>query len=269
MTRISALVSDVDGTLMTLGKQVTARTREAVAKLRAKGIPFAAISGRPPRGMLMLVEPLGITNPIGGFNGGQFTNPDLSPLEEHALAPETAHRAHDLLAAKGVDIWVFNGSDWKIRNPDGAHVAHEKGTIQYDPILVKDFEQALLAAHKIVGVSDDHALLARVETEMQAALGNAATAARSQAYYLDITHPQANKGVGVRRLAALMGVPMENIAVIGDGHNDVLMFAQAGFSIAMGNGSDWVKSKASVVTGSNEEDGFAAAIEKYVLGAAR
>ena len=269
MTRISAFVSDVDGTVMTHAKELTPRTCQAAAELKARGIPFAVISARPPRGMRMMVEPLGLTYPLAGFNGGQFTRPDLTPIEDHAIAPETAHRAYDLLAAKGVDVWVFNGSDWKIRNPGGAHVAHGQETIQYDPIVVKDFKHALLAAHKIVGVSDDHALLARVETEMQAALGNAATAARSQAYYLDITHPLANKGVGVQHLAALMGVPMEEIAVIGDGGNDVAMFQQSGLSIAMGNASDEVKKHAHFVTGSNDEDGFADAVEKYVLGAAR
>ena len=104
---------------------------------------------------------------------------------------------------------------------------------------------------------------------MQAALGNAASATRSQKYYLDVTHPQANKGVGVQRLAALMGVPMDEIAVIGDGGNDVAMFQQSGLSIAMGNASDEVKKHARFVTGSNDEDGFADAVEKYVLGAAR
>lgn len=268
MSSIAALISDVDGTVMTHDKQLTPRTREVAAKLKARGIPFAVISARPPRGMRMMVEPLGLTYPLAGFNGGLFTRPDLTPVEDFAIASDVARRAHDLLVARGVDVWVFDGSDWKIRNADGAHVAHEKGTIQYDPIVVKDFDKALEAAHKIVGVSDDHALIAKVETEMQAALGQGATAARSQAYYLDITHPEANKGAGVRRLAALMGVPMEQIAVIGDGHNDIAMFEQTPHSIAMGNASDEVKERARFITGSNDEDGFAAAIEKYVLGAA-
>ncbi len=268
MSPIAALISDVDGTVMTHAKQLTARTCEVALKLRQRGIPFAVISARPPRGMRMMVEPLGLTYPLAGFNGGQFTRPDLTPVEDHPIAPDVARRTHDLLAERGVDVWVFDGSDWKIRNADGVHVAHEKSTIQYDPIVVEAFDQALDTAHKIVGVSDDHALLARVETEMQAALGEAATAARSQAYYLDVTHPLANKGVGVRRLAALMGVPMERVAVIGDGHNDIAMFEQTPFSIAMGNAGDDVKKRARFVTGSNEEDGFADAIEKYVLGAA-
>ena len=269
MIRISAFVSDVDGTLMNHAQELTPRTRQAAAELRARGIPFAVISGRPPRGMRMLVEPLGLTAPMAGFNGGQFTMPDLSPIEDHALAPDAARRAHDLLAAKGISIWVFNGQDWLIRDPDGPHVAHEQHTVGYDPIVVSDFDKALAAAHKIVGVSDDFDGLARIEGEMQAALGNTAAATRSQKYYLDVTHPQANKGVGVRRLAALMGVPMDEIAVIGDGGNDVAMFQQSGLSIAMGNASDEVKKHARFVTGSNDEDGFADAVEKYILGTAR
>ena len=268
MIKISAFVSDVDGTVMTHNQELTPRTREAAAKLKARGIRFAIISGRPPRGMRMLVEPLGLTAPMAGFNGGQFTGPDLSPIEDHALAPEAARRTHDLLLAKGIGIWVFDGLDWFVRDPNGPHVAHEQHAVEYDPIVVSDFDKALAAAHKIVGVSDDYDGLARIEGEMQAALGNTAAATRSQKYYLDVTHPQANKGVGVQRLAALMGVPMDEVAVIGDGGNDVAMFQQSGLSIAMGNASDEVKKHARFVTGSNEEDGFADAVEKYVLGAA-
>jgi Cof subfamily protein (haloacid dehalogenase superfamily) len=269
MIKISALVSDVDGTLMTHAKELSPRTCEAAARLRDRGILFTAISGRPPRGMRMLIEPLGITHPIAGYNGGQFTAPDLRSIEDHLLAPDVAKRAHDMFVAKGVQVWVFNGLDWLIRDPDGAHVAHETHTVDYAPVIVKDFSAALQAAHKVVGVSEDHDTLARMEVDMQAALGESASATRSQQYYLDVTSPQANKGAALHTFARLLDVPLNEIAVIGDGNNDVLMFEQSGFSIAMGNASDAVKAKANVVTTSNDADGFAEAIDKYILGAAR
>ena len=93
MTRISAFISDVDGTVMTHAKELTPRTCQAAAELKARGIPFAVISARPPRGMRMMVEPLGLTYPLAGFNGGQFTRPDLTPIADHAIA----HHAHRLL----------------------------------------------------------------------------------------------------------------------------------------------------------------------------
>lgn len=263
--KISALISDVDGTLVTQAKVLTERSRQAVDELHKRGIDFAIISGRPPRGMSMFVEPLSITTPIAGFNGGAFTGPDLTPIENHSLAPATAQRTHDLLRAKGIDVWVYSGLDWLLVDTDNPHVAREIRAVDFKPTLVKDLEPSLASAFKVVGVSEDHDLLAHCERELQAALGEQASASRSQPYYLDVTHPTANKGVAVERLAALMGVPLAEVAVIGDSHNDVGMFAQGGFSIAMGNADPDVQAHAKVVTASNEQEGFAEAIHKYIL----
>jgi hypothetical protein len=93
--------------------------------------------------------------------------------------------------------------------------------------------------------------------------------ARSQLYYLDTTAPQANKGAGMLALARQIGVPPAEIAVIGDGGNDVAMFEQAGLCIAMGNAQPAVKAQADLVTASNSEDGFAMAIERFILGGER
>ena len=265
--KISALISDVDGTLVTSAKVLTERSREAVAALHKRGIGFAIISGRPPRGMRMFAEPLALTTPIAGFNGGAFTAPDLTPIEDHLLAPETAQRTHDLLRSFGVDVWVFSGLDWFLANRDNAHVAPEIRAVQYEPTVVQDLEPMLDVAYKVVGVSRDHDLLARCEEQLQATLGNEASASRSQPYYLDVTHPMANKGVAVARLAALMGVPLAEVAVLGDNHNDVGMFAQAGLSIAMGNAVPEVRRHARLVTASNDAEGFAEAIHNYILDA--
>src|SRR5258706_14918912 len=88
---------------------------------------------------------------------------------------------------------------------------------------------------------------------------------QSQAYYLDITAPTANKGDGVAVLAAAAGVALENVAVIGDQRNDMAMFRRAGLSIAMGQGPDEVRATAMRVTGSNDEDGVAQAIDDILL----
>ena len=74
-------------------------------------------------------------------------------------------------------------------------------------------------------------------------LGDKASAARSQPYYLDVTHPQANKGTVVATLSKLLNIPPAQIATMGDMPNDVLMFRKSGFSIAMGNSSDEVKAR--------------------------
>lgn len=264
-TKISALISDVDGTLVDGSKALTDATSAAVADLHARGIAFTIISSRPPRGMRMLIEPLKITAPIAGFNGGILARPDLSIIEDHAPSPETAHKAVDILSGHNVEVWVFSGNDWFVRDLHGLNVDRETHTVQFSPSAVDNFENGLRAAHKIVGVSNDFDLLSKCEDEIRAKIGNDASVIRSQRYYLDITHKLANKGDAVVALSKLMGVPTEEIAVIGDGNNDVAMFERCGLSIAMGNAGDDVKKQAQFVTAANTDDGFAKAVRNYVL----
>jgi Cof subfamily protein (haloacid dehalogenase superfamily) len=268
-TKISAIVSDVDGTLVTNDKQLTDRTRVAVAAIRKAGIPFSVISSRPPRGMASLMKALGVDRPSAGFNGGVIVAPDLQALQQRLVSPDSARRAIDFLAGRGIDTWVFSGQDWLLQNAGGPYVDHETRTVGFPPIAVGEFGKALGTAAKIVGVSDKHDFLRECEIELARLLGSAATVVRSQLYYLDITDRLANKGAGLLELANLLGVPPAEIAVIGDGSNDVTMFEQSGLSIAMGNAQPAVKEKADFVTASNGEEGFAMAIERFILGGER
>lgn len=261
---VRIVLADVDGTLVTQEKALTDRAVAAVSRLSDQGIAFAVTSGRPPRGMSMLIEPLGLSTPISAFNGGLIVQPDMSVLAQKLIPEVVAARAIELLAARGLDVWVYSGADWLVRDPKGAHVAREASTVAFDPTVVETFEGVSDMA-KIVGVSDDHELVARSAQEARETFGDHVSAAQSQPYYLDITHPQANKGEVVSYLAARLGVPTEQFATIGDMPNDVLMFARSGLSIAMGNASREVQRAARRVTASNEEDGFAKAIERFVL----
>ena len=88
-----------------------------------------------------------------------------------------------------------------------------------------------------------------------------ASAVRSQSYYLDVTPPGQDKGTFVEAMAKRLGIPTDVVATIGDMQNDLAMFRESGLSVAMGNATDDVKKQASHVTGSNEEEGFAGAVE--------
>ena len=263
------VLADVDGTLVTNDKILTEEAKAAARALNEAGVALAITSGRPPRGMRMLIEPLRLTGAIAGFNGGAVVHPDLSVIECHALDPAVAGQALRLILDNGLDAWVYTESQWLIRDPEAAHVARERRTVRFDPQIVSGFTDAHLAhAVKIVGVSDDHAKVAACETAAQEALDGKASATRSQPYYLDVTHPQANKGAVVEMLAKLSQISPQEIATIGDGQNDVLMFRKSGFSIAMGNASSEVKAQANAVTDSNQSEGFAKAMRKFFLSAA-
>ena len=263
---VRLLLADVDGTLVTQKKMLTEQAKAAVRDLNQAGIQFAITSGRPPHGMTMLVEPLGLTTPIAGFNGGVITHPDLSVIETRTLPADVAKTALKVILDKGLDVWVYTADQWLIRNAKAPHVAHEAGTVRFDAVVVRDFTDTHLShAVKIVGVSDDLDLVAACEAEAHKALGETASAARSQPYYLDVTHRDANKGAVVDWLSERLGIPHANIATIGDMPNDILMFTRSGLSIAMGNASDAVKAQADQTTDSNEDEGFAKAVRQFIL----
>ncbi len=259
------MISDVDGTLVTQEKIVTRRAKEAVAKLREAGVKFSITSGRPPRGTKMVIDELKLTEPIAAFNGGIFVSPDLKVIQCHRLDPAVSSEIIDTLAKNKLDVWIYTEDDWYIRDPKAPHVEHEAWTVKFSAKVAQDFSPFMQHIVKIVGVSDDFDAVAKCESQVQGSARGRYSASRSQPYYLDVTHPQANKGEVVLELSRLLNIPTEQIATIGDGPNDTLMFRKSGLSIAMGNGSTEVQKAANVVTASNEAEGFAQAIEKFVL----
>jgi glucose-6-phosphate 1-dehydrogenase len=266
---IRLLLADVDGTLVTQDKVLTDRAIAAVRQLGEAGILFAVTSGRPPRGMAMLVDPLRLSTPIAAFNGGLFANPDMSVIDQRTIPDDLTPAVIDLLDHHGVDVWLYRGSDWFVRDPKAPHVDREAWTVKFDPTPIADFSSVSDGVAKIVGVSDDlDAVKAAVEA-VHDRFGDHVSAARSQPYYADITHPDANKGAVVTYLSQRYGIEPAEIATIGDMPNDVLMFDRSGYPIAMGNAAQDVQQSARYVTESNEDEGFANAVERYVLPSGR
>lgn len=261
MSRIALVVSDVDGTLVTHDKRLTDGARRAVQRLHDAGIGFTITSSRPPAGMRFLIEPLGIALPVGPFNGSSIVDPQLKPIEQHFIPVDAARRSIELLERYGVDVWLFTSEQWVVRRDDGKYVPHERNTIKFDPTYAGDLTPFVASACKIVGASADAPLLERCEQAMQAALGGEASAVRSQSYYLDVTPPGRNKGTFVQAMARRLNIATESIATIGDMQNDLAMFRISGLSIAMGNATEDVKRQATHVTSSNDDEGFAAAID--------
>jgi Cof subfamily protein (haloacid dehalogenase superfamily) len=263
---IRLVIADVDGTLVTQEKILTERAVKSVAALRQAGVKFAVTSGRPPRGMAMLVEPLKIDQPLAAFNGGVLTQPDLTTIvHENFLPRPMVEKVIKIILDHKLDVWLYTGRDWYVRDVNAPHVAREQWTVKFAPTVVPNFDGHLENVAKVVGVSDDLAGVQRCEKDAQDACGNEASAARSQPYYLDVTHPKANKGEVVLTMSKLLNIPVEQIATIGDMPNDVLMFRKSGVSIAMGNASPEVQKSATYVTASNEQEGFATAMEKFIL----
>jgi hypothetical protein len=169
------------------------------------------------------------------------------------------------LIERGLDAWVYQWNEWLLRDPAAPHADREQRTVHFAPTVTSDLESRVGGVVKIVGVTDDGAIMEASENQVRDRFGDRVSVARSQPHYLDITHPDANKGEVLRHLSRELDIPHEAIATVGDMPNDVLMFALSGLSIAMGQASDDVKRSARRVTKPNTQEGFAEAIERYVL----
>jgi len=266
MTDIALVVSDIDGTLVTDDKALTPATVAAVARLGRAGIGFTVVSSRPPVGLRAIARQLDIRLPMGAFNGATLVAPDGAVLSETRLAAPVARAAAAHLLRAGVDVWVFANGAWNLRDPDAPYADLEARTLPTGPTVVEDLDPLLEAASKIVGVSRESDRLAAIEEELARELGTQAAIHRSQRYYLDVTPLGFDKGAFLDRIAERVGVTRERVAAIGDGANDTAMFARAGLAIAMGNASDAVKARAARTTSGNDADGFAQAMDAFVIG---
>lgn len=263
---IRFLLSDMDGTLLLPDHSLSQRTIEAVRALREAGVLFSLATGRPPKAMLQQIEALGVDLPTAAFNGGTIVKPDGSVLVAHYLPATSALTALTLFADQpDIEVWVFSGGDWLLKDPYGPMVPREQHGLGYPPVVVENFEPYLARIDKIVAASNNAELLIELEAQLLPKVEGQAQVSRSQPIYLDVTAMLANKGEALATLAEFLGVPLEQTAALGDGGNDPAMFHRAGLSIAMGQAEEAVKRQADVVTEANTEDGAAQAIEKYIL----
>ena len=204
---------------------------------------------------------------LADVDGTLVTNDKV--LTDRAIAAVAKLRQAGILFAitgtHGLDAWVYRGADWYIRDPKAPHVAREAWTVKFDPTVIDSFASVSAGVAKVVGVSDDYDAVQEGVDAVRERLGDHVSAARSQPYYGDVTNPNANKGAVVKYLAQIYQIPSEQIATIGDQPHDVLMFAHSGLSIAVGNASPEVQRAARRVTTSDQDEGFANAVERFIL----
>ena len=262
---IRLLVCDIDGTLVRHDKSLPTENVAAIKDLIMRGVAVSLISARPAAGILPIARQLALKGPFGAFNGGTIFTAE--GLEEQASEVPAALAAQllALYAKAGVTRWLFATGRWLTSDLADPHTPREVMSSGLQPELARDFTPFLPNADKIVAVCDDPAAMDALEAKARVVVGQIATLVRSQDYYLDCTALAANKGDGVIRLAALYGVPLSEVAVIGDQGNDVAMFRRAGLAIAMGQASAAVQAEADCVAASNEDAGVADAIARYVL----
>src|SRR5262249_22106539 len=261
---IALVISDIDGTLITSNHELTEATKAAAAKLQDRGIVLSLASSRPPRSIVPLADALGLRGPFAAFNGALIVKREGDVLARSTILTDTTERVKAIADNFGLGVWLYDAQNWWAPWRD-AFVDREEHTSGFSPRIDGYSKRITQDANKLTVVGKPE-LVAQAEQRVLSELASEVSASRSKPRFLDVTAYGIHKGTVVVRLAELLGVPTERVAVIGDGPNDVDMFRQAGLSIAMGQAVDEVRKAANYVTTSNDDEGWARGIEQYVLG---
>jgi Cof subfamily protein (haloacid dehalogenase superfamily) len=260
---IALVISDIDGTLITSNHELTEATRAKAQSLYDLGIYLSLASSRPPRSILPFAEALQLRSPFAAFNGALVTTRAGDVVARSVITPAIIRRVKAIADGFGLGVWLYDERDWWVARRD-AFVDREEHTSGFGPKIDGYDERITGEASKLTVVGKPE-LVAEAEQILLAELEGEVSASRSKPRFLDVTAHGMHKGSAVIRLAEILGVATRQVAVIGDGPNDIDMFRQAGLSIAMGQAVDSVRESATYVTTSNDDEGWARGIEKYVL----
>ena len=269
MPLIRLIATDVDGTLLNSQLKIPDRNLRAIHAAQEKGITVAISSGRFPENVYVLLQDYGLCCPIIGTNGADVIDEKLNRLSEACIAPDAALYALRELIRLGSDYFMFARQAICTSRETRKH--HSELSFG-DRIRALGFtyyhgpEEALTLAglgiaHKIFVC--DNVPLNRVREALGGIPGIDLT--QSSANNIEVMPQGADKGIGVRALAAALGIPMDQVMTLGDEGNDIPMLRAAGYGIAMANGSAEAKAAAKYVTDTNDECGFAKAIERFAL----
>ena len=276
---------DVDGTLLNSSGILTKKTEEAIKCGLKKGLIFVISTGRPAEAVQSIVEKLNEDLPIIAYNGALVVlGKSGDVLYKCTMKPKDAKTIFDLGEEFDTNIvlWV-----------DGKLYANKLNDLVYEyskitgvsPILIEDIEEVvskevlkILWYDKIEAVEeykkriDEHFAGSKDISDNEQLKQNLYEIRdrinyhTSQPYFLEFVDRNASKAKAMEKLGEHFGIKREEMIAVGDGYNDLSMIEFAGLGIAMGNACGEIKSKADYVTLSNDEDGLANVINKFVLG---
>ena len=266
---------DLDGTLLNEKKELTPRTRLALRKALDAGVVVLVATGRPWMGVPEELRNFPGMRYALTSNGARIVNTaDGSVLEEHLLSPELGKRALEICGKYDTlqEIY-FDGQGYVCEEKMAQVEKYHRNPNMWEYLRttrkpVPDLMELLKKENR--GMDKAQALFADMEERKRAweelAQVDGLTLVGSLRYNIEITAAGVNKGSGLIRLGELLGIRREEIMACGDGDNDTVMLREAGFGVATANAEEQVKEAADYITDSNEEDGVAKAIEKFVLG---
>ncbi|WP_352423040.1 Cof-type HAD-IIB family hydrolase [Proteiniphilum sp.] len=266
------LVLDVDGTLVNSKKELSVQTLTTLLKIQHAGIRIALASGRSPYGLRHLVDKLEMKK-WGGYilpyNGTQIVNTGNDEvLFEKRIDPAMLPYLEKKAQKNGFSIFTYHQDQLITTDPDNEHIRNEATLNGMEIVAVENLSAAVdFSPSKCVLVSDNEAALVAQKDQWRKRLAGTLDVYRSESFFLEVVPPFVDKGNTLGVLIEKLGITTEEVMAIGDGRRDFSMLQLAGLGIAMGNAQDSIKACADYTTESNDNDGVAIAVQKFIIAA--
>lgn len=266
------LVLDVDGTLVNSKKELSVQTLTTLLKIQHAGIRLVLASGRSPHGLRHLVEKLEMKK-WGGFilpyNGAQIMDAGNGEvLFEKRIDPVMFPYLEKKAEKNGFSIFTYHKHQLITTDPENEHIRNEAALNGMEIVAVDDLSAAItFSPCKCVLVSDDEAALIALKDQWRRRLAGVLDVYRSEAFFLEVVPEFVDKGNTLGVLIEKLGIKAEEVMAIGDGRRDFSMLQLAGLGIAMGNAQESIKACADYTTESNDQDGVALAVQKFIIAA--
>lgn len=266
------IVLDLDGTLTNRDKIITPRTKEALMKAQDLGKTVVLASGRPTMGVMPLARELELER-YGGyvlsFNGGMIVNcKTRETVFQSQLPPEINGKVIGQAVEHRVNVMTYQGDRIVATDAQFRYIALESRVCHMEVTEIRDPEKlkeyVTFPVPKFILTEEDE-YLALVEPKVKAAMGEDFSVYRSDPYYLEVLPKGIDKAKSLERFLEVAGYRREEMIACGDGYNDLSMIQFAGLGVAMENGVLPVRQAADYITWSNNDDGVAHVVEKFML----
>jgi len=262
------IATDLDGTLLNEEKKISDRCRESIRRLKEKGKKIVLATGRPMRGILPYIETLDLydeNNYVIIYNGAvvQSTRGDKI-LFSKFLSLAAYKELYDL--SKHFSVYIHALSNDLVLTPKFNPYTEIESNINNTPVIEGPVDEIDPSTNiiKVLFVDDPEKLDAIIPL-IPEWVKEKYSIQRSAPIFLEFLDKSVNKGAGVSVVAKELGIKPEEVICVGDAGNDIAMIKYAGLGVAMGNATDEVKAAADYITFTNEEDGVAHVIEKFML----
>jgi Cof subfamily protein (haloacid dehalogenase superfamily) len=260
---------DMDGTLLTTDKKVSQRTEAAIKAAEAKGVKVVLASGRPLIGINRYLEELELIKGedyVLSFNGGLVLNTKTEEIvSKVSLKGSDLKYIYEISRELNINIHAFSAKDGLITPKNSQYTEHEAEINGID-INIKNFNEVDDNEDIIkVMMIDPQEILDPAIERLPKEVYDKYSVFKSSPFFLEFTHKEVDKGLGLKRLGEYLGIKKEEIIACGDAGNDLSMVKYAGLGVAMDNAVPEVKEAADYITASNDEDGIAKVIEKFIL----